>query len=360
MQRRGIDCTIYEAAPELREVGAGIWMATNALCIADKLEVADDIIRAGYRIERGGLCDAKGRDLQMVDNRIFERKYGYGTISIHRGRLQAVLASHVVEGVIHLDHRLSLVDENGERIKLYFDNGKEAECDILIGADGVKSVVRKKLLGEIPFRYSGQTCWRGIVDYKLLRPEQSSEHWGASGGLRVAACQISDSETYFYITQKTKAGGQDEEGSIVPYLLELIKEFPTFLSEVVGKAQEGNIIRSDLHDIPPIKRWHADNIVLVGDAAHPSTPNLGQGGCQAMEDAYTLAECLSTYSTPMEAFVAYERHRMSKAKFVVNTSYQLALASNIGGTLGWRVRNFILRSVPEFIGRRQFDYLYKI
>ncbi len=371
LQQKGFDVKVYEAAPKIQEVGAGLWVAPNALNIFERLGIAEAIKAAGNALKISYLGDHKGNVLTKVDFSKIIAKYDNGTIAIHRGRLQSILLENVKPNTVETYKRLKNIENtsrnNRERnsreggIQLKFDDETVASCDILVGADGIHSVVRKHIFGEIPLRYSGQTCWRGIAEMTLPHPKEAAELWGTKGGLRSSYSQVSDNEVYWYITAKAQQGTKINSNEVKSYLLNLVSEFQSDIKNVLEKTENQAIMQNDLLDIKPIPNWHKGNIVLIGDAAHATMPNLGQGACQAIEDAYFLAACLSKHTPSVSnAFSAFQNKRKPKADFVTNTSFQIGQFINLGGAVGYRLRNMLLKMTPQSISEKQFDYLFKL
>lgn len=360
LQSKGFtDITVYEAAPEIRAVGAGILIASNAMTIFDRLGISEQIKSAGNVLDFVSLANHHGEILSKVDFSKIIKRYGNGTVSIHRGRLQQILLKNADKTTFLIGKRLKSI-ENETKTKLHFEDGTTAEADIVIGADGINSIVRKHLFGEIPLRYSGQTCWRGIAKMKTEDPKASVEMWGTHAGVRACVNQVNETEVYWYITEKHAAGMKLSIEETKPYLLKLVSEFNSPIQEAIQLTENQNILHNDLSDFRPINQWYKDNIILVGDAAHATTPNLGQGACQAIEDALCLANCLKEAPSVLEAFSKFQNARMKKVKFVVNTSFQIGQLSNMGGAVGYRLRNFILKAAPTSVAEKQFDYLFTV
>jgi FAD-dependent urate hydroxylase len=369
LQRKGFtDITVYEAAPEIRPIGAGILLASNAMTIFDRLGIAEQIKAAGNVLQSVNIANHRGEILSKVDFSKIIKKYGHGTVSIHRGKLQEILLENANKSTVLSRKRLKNIVFTEGGTQLYFEDGTTTETDIVIGADGIHSLVRKYIFGDIPLRYSGQTCWRGIAKMRLDDPEVSVEMWGKRGGLRACVSQVSETEVYWYITLKHKAGLKLSETETKPYLIDLVSEFNSPIQKAVQLTDNQHILHNDLSDFKPIKTWYKDNIVLIGDAAHATTPNLGQGACQAIEDAFSLANCLKTTPSPMnrdastvnEAFLQFQNSRIKKATFVVNTSYQIGQLNNIGGFIGYRLRNALMKLAPTSFAEKQFDYLFTV
>ena len=371
LQKQGFtDVTVYEAAPEIREVGAGILLAANAMTIFDRLGIVEQMKAVGNLLQTALIGDHHGKAMTKVDFSKIIKNFGHGTIAIHRGKLQQVLLQNVAENTFLIGKRLKNIKDTVEErnpdsfgkggVDLEFMDGTTTKAGIVIGADGINSVVRKHIFGEIPLRYSGQTCWRGIAKTSLDNPKQSEELWGTKAGLRAALCQVGENEVYWYVTVKHTEGLKLSPEATKPYLLDLVSEFNSPIQKTIQLTEPQHILHNDLSDFVPLKSWYKGNIILIGDAAHATTPNLGQGACQAIEDAFALADCLKTNPSVKTAFSTFQNSRIKKATFVINTSLQLGQLSNIGGAVGYRLRNFLLKIAPNWVAEKQFDYLFRV
>lgn len=361
LRKKGHEVEVYEAAETLKPIGAGIIMASNAMQIARRLDFADAIIQHGNALQAFGVGNHLGQALQVMDIESIRQKFGEASVAIHRGQLQQVLLQQL-EGIpLHLHKRLQSIEQTpAGKVMASFEDGGNAEADLLIGADGLRSATRKAILGEKPLRYSSHTCWRGIIQHQLPEVHRGLELWAKTGGKRIAMIQVAPHQVYFYYTEKRKPGFKLPKEAQISYLQEQLHEFPGWYAEVIGKANPEEVFHDDLYDLKPLDKWHNGKVMLLGDAAHATTPNMGQGGCQAIEDAWYLAQYLEQYPTVAEAFAAYEKFRRPKVDFVVNTSFMLGKVSNWGGALGYRLRNWILSSTPKGMAERQLETLFKL
>ena len=167
-------------------------------------------------------------------------------------------------------------------------------------------------------------------------------------------------KVYFYYTEKHKPGFKVPSADQHSYLQAQFREFPPMYAELIAKAKPAEIFHDDLYDLKPLSKWHQDRVMLLGDAAHATTPNMGQGGCQAIEDAWYLTEYLERHGNVAEAFAAYEQFRRPKVNFVVNTSFMLGKMSNLGGVLGHRLRNWVLSATPKKMAEGQLETLFRL
>ncbi|HYH79222.1 MAG TPA: FAD-dependent monooxygenase [Longimicrobium sp.] len=360
LRQRGFAPRVYEAAPELREVGAGIWVPPNAMQVLARLGLADAVSRVGSPIRAAELRDARAGVLQRADLSFAEREFGHATVAIHRGRFQRVLAEHAGADIIRTGAQCTAVEQRGERVVIRFADGGETEADVVIGADGLRSAVRESIFPGVPLRYSGQTSYRATLDH-ALPPELDGVGWEVwSAGARFGLSAIGHGEVYWYATMDAPAGGGDPAGTLRGRLQALAAPFPAPIPALVAATDESRITRTDLSDFAPIERWHRGRVALLGDAAHATTPNLGQGGAQAVEDAWVLADRLAASATPEAAFAEYERIRMPRARMVVNTSWRFGKIVHLSNPLARGARNLLLRLTPESVGRRQSAALYRI
>ena len=363
LKQTGIDYEIFEATPELKPVGAGIVMAANAMQVLQRLGIEKKIMKAGLEINSAFVVDQSFQKISgfAVKEKIASR-YGIGSYAIQRGRLQQVLMNEIDVNKIQLNKRLSSLVQHPNKVEIKFDDGTSTEADIVIGADGIKSAVRKNIFGEVPLRYSGQTCWRGMAKFSLPldKRNNSYEMWGNQKGLRFGFVPTAENEVYYFTTYFTKPNGKDEPGQVKKNLLDIFSVFGAIPTQLIEATPEESIIRSDINDFVPIKQWWKGRVALIGDAAHATTPNLGQGGCQAVEDAFVLAKCLKENPSPEKAFEQYQSIRYQKAVYVVNTSWTFGKMTNIGNPILQWMRNGAMRMMPEATAIKQLDKILSL
>lgn len=358
LKKFGFDCEVFESASEFGQVGSGLWVAPNAMKIFSRLDLAEEIQAAGSQCKAGAIMTYDGKVLgDMEGDKIFA-KHGCHITAIHRAYLHEILCKHA--GVVRTGKHFVRYEEVGEKVVVHFADGSSAEGDIVVGADGIKSLVRQQMLGDVEYRYSGQTCWRLMTEYSEEMDYGMVEMWGDRGGLRVGSGKVLEDLVYTFITAKAERGGVDNKETLKSDLLELCRVFPEITTELIQRTPVDKILRNDLYDFKPLSQWYNDRVVLVGDSAHATTPNLGQGACQAIESAYVLAQSLKECGTVEEAFARYQSMRKKKAHHVTNASWQMGQMVNIENRFGQWLRNTMMLMTPSWYMQRVQDRLYSV
>jgi 2-polyprenyl-6-methoxyphenol hydroxylase-like FAD-dependent oxidoreductase len=357
--QKGWDVAVYEAAPELRPVGKGIWVPTNAMQVLNKLGLAASVAEVGCPLDTIQVRTKSGTVLSTFDLGPVKAQYGHTTISIHRAALIGILSAGLPTGTLHLGKRFSRFESSPDQVVAYFEDGSAATGDLLVGADGICSVVREQLFPGVQLRYSGQTCYRGISEMKLPSALSNTcwEVWG--GRYRFGFSSIGHGQVYWFAPVNALAGANIQTSEIAVQLADWYADFPSPIPEIIRASSISDVIRTDLFDFPPIPRWCEGRAVVIGDAAHAMTPNLGQGGAQAIEDALVLAEELIRTDSIAQALGRFERSRMPRVKWVANTAWRLGRLAHVQNPLARRLRDLALRWTPERVNRKQLDRLYR-
>lgn len=359
--QKGVEVTIYEQASELKDVGAGIWIAPNGMKIFEKLQLAEQIISAGNLLKNISVVDTAYKPISTIHYHQIQAKYPQGTIAIHRAALQKILLENLAPNKIVLGKTFQRFEQTPAAVQAIFTDGTAAEADFLIAADGIYSKARQQIHPLQKLRYAGQTCWRFIATIPVPKAEQHNmyEIWANEKGLRVGYSKINAQQFYVFITYAAEPGGKDENGIVKNYLLQLCASFPAIVHQLIEAAHESEIIRTDLWDFKPVKKWVQGRVALLGDAAHATTPNLGQGACQAIEDAFVLAHELVKSEHIETCLLNYQKKRLAKATYITNTSWLLSNITNSTG-IEKKLWMFILRNTPNFINQLQLDKVYSV
>ena len=358
LQQTGADAQIYEATPELRQVGAGILIPPNAMKVLAWLGLAQLVVDAGLTVERAELRQLNGRLLRSFDDVQIKSRLEYPTVAVRRSELQHILISALKPDSLHLGKRLVRFEDLDASVRAEFEEGSSVEGRVLIGADGIHSSIRRQLFPNVSLRYSGQTCFRGLASIALpddLR-QTAREIWG--GKFRFGFSGVGGDNVYWFAPMKANRGNQLRDDNLKAKLLEAYRIFPRPGFDILASTAPEAIVQTDLFDFLPIKKWHAGRAVLLGDAAHATTPNLGQGGAQAIEDALCLALKLRAMGFSPQAFEAYEKLRAPRTKKIVNMSWEWGRMAHWQNPFLQSMRDFAIRAVGRRLQKRQLDDLF--
>ncbi|PPK68911.1 FAD-dependent monooxygenase [Actinokineospora auranticolor] len=326
--RRGWDVEVHERAAEFTEVGAGISLWANALRALDVLGLGDQVRARGAYSGQGGFRDRKGRWLARGAGGPDE------LVMLHRAELLDVLLAAVPDGVLRPGSPAADVRVVDGKPVL---NGRE--YDLLVGADGLRSTVRAALWPDAPSpRYSGHTAWRTIVPAAGLPAVAGSETWGDRQVFGVFP--MSDDRVYVYAAAVLPADTRFPHSEL-DELRRRFADWPDPVPAVLAAATAA--VRHDLYYLPDLPTYARGPVALVGDAAHAMTPNLGQGGCQAIEDAVTLAA-----TADLRRYDALRRPRSQSIARRSRTAGRLAHAGAAAP-----LRDAALRLLPPALFRRQ-------
>lgn len=352
LQQKGWPVVVFESAPALKPVGAGIILANNAMQVLKKLGLANELAKCGNSVSRMKITDAHLRPLSTADLTGFEEKYQVKNLAIHRGVLQRVLAEAIGWEHIHLAKRLAVIEKQAP-YQLTFEDGTTHSAQYVIGADGLHSVVRKSVFGAGVIRKANQLCWRGIcaIDLPLHYQQELNEAWGE--GERFGFVQISPGQVYWYALSTTKTALDAD-------LLHLFRRFHPDILALLKATPADQINTSEITDLKPLKTWQQGGVCLLGDAAHATTPNLGQGAGQAIEDAYVFGLCLERAAAVPQAFQRYEQLRRRKAYAVVRSSWQIGQLAQLDNRVGAWCRNQFMKHLPKSFNRKQMEMLFSL
>ena len=350
LRRAGVDATVFERADALREVGAGLLVGANGLRALSELGVGEAVRAQSVPGIVGGFYTSAGRPLATVSLERLTQAVGEQSLVMHRAELLAILREALPAEAVQLGAACASFEQDAQGVALRLEDGRVERGDALIGADGIHSVVRAALLGAAPPRYAGYTGWRGVASFphERLLP---GELWGH--GARFGMAPMSGGRVYWFATSNRPTGAPDAPGGRRAELLALLRAWHPTVTALVAATDEAAILRHDIYDREPVARWATGCVALLGDAAHAMTPNLGQGACQALEDAVVLARCLSGASDVPAALEAYQHARIPRANAIVRQSRRVGEVGQWANPLACAVRNMLARLLLPLSIERQ-------
>ncbi len=352
--RAGFEINVYEQAEELREVGAGITVWANAVGVLRKLGLAEELIRRGSKIRHAVIRTAAGRKLSESRPEDLERLTGEPTVAIHRAELHELLLSSLPKGTVRLGAKCSQIEQEADAVTVRFSDGTTATADLLVGADGINSAVRRQLFPDAKLRYAGYVSWRGIVTAaREIAEGETSESLGC--GSRFGIVPIGQGRVYWYATANTPAGLAQTPEERKKFLLRRFAGWHRPVAQLIEATPDEAVLLNDIYDIKPMRSWHSGSVVLLGDAAHPTTPNMGQGACMAMESALMLARCLASATDLETALSLYERERMPRTAWVTKQSRVAGRVGQVEGRLACAARDLLLACMPAALMRKTLE-----
>jgi 2-polyprenyl-6-methoxyphenol hydroxylase-like FAD-dependent oxidoreductase len=340
LRRVGVEAVVFERAAELREIGAGITLWANAVRALKKLDVYDAIREAGAELG-GEIRSWRGERISEITADQLKSRLGEANLAVHRADLQSALLAALPQGTVRLGAEFVGFGEDGAGVVARFAGGHEERGDLLLGADGIDSSVRAQLFGRSAPRYAGYAAWRGVVDAGdgLVPAEVGLNLWGRGSEFGLAG--IGQGRFYWFMTRNAPEGEADDAAGRKREVLDLLQGWYEPSRRAVEATEESKILRNDIYDRDPLKRWGAGRTTLLGDAAHPMTPNLGQGACQAIEDAVVLARCLG--GEVVSSLRLYEARRIPRTAEVARRSRLAGRIVQLDNPLLCRLRDAVAR-----------------
>jgi salicylate hydroxylase len=365
---KGLKVTVYEQAHELKEVGAGVQLGPNAVGVLYHLGLEEQL--------RGISTDTQGKRVRLWNTGqswpLFDlgalsvSMYGFPYLTVHRADLQRILVDKIIEldsSCIVLNAKVSGVSQNARGVNITFEGRESVACDVLVGADGVRSLVRRSLFGVDEAKQSGIMAWRGVIDCKKLPAhmhESIATNW-VGPGAHVVQYPLRRGELMNFVGAIEGNRWDIESWSEKGDTQECLEDFKGWHEDIhtLIKAID-TPYKWVLKVRDPMRQWSVGAVTLLGDACHPMLPFLAQGAGMALEDAYILARCLSSSDSVPQALERYENARVERTSRVVEGSnanakrfHNPALADALGAA------DYVRKEWNEERVKERYEWLFR-
>lgn len=344
----GMEWEIHERSPQIGVGGTGLTLWPNALRALGRLGLDEGVIALADPLELGEIYDWRHRHLKSVPLHRVHQHSGLPLLCMRRVDLYAELLRPLDPSRIHVGSRCMAYQRATDGAVLSFEDGTARTADVVVAADGVRSHLRDAMIGLDPLRYVGWMTWRGVakLDPGTFPRRRYREFFGR--GSRFGVFWIRDDYVYWYGTLNSAV--HDRPAIDPAHQAEALSHFadwPELARVVISATKPDDLVRTGVYDSLPLPRWTDGAMALLGDAAHPMTPDLGQGACQAMEDALALAQCLNDSQNIPAALQSYQSVGLARTSPLVARSRKVGKIRQWEGPAAAALRNTIMRLMPQ-------------
>jgi 2-polyprenyl-6-methoxyphenol hydroxylase-like FAD-dependent oxidoreductase len=338
LEQAGVEPIVIERSPQLREAGFGLVLSANAVTALRAIGLRESVAARGTKVRQAEVRNPRGDLLTLIDYEAL----GWETYGILRNELQQAMLGAIPAERLHLGTACLGVNEHGQAL---LDGGEAVVADIVVGADGIRSAVRRSLFGEEPLRYGGHRAWRAGTHFggEGVR-DRFVEVWGVGGGFGFGPA--GSGRVYWYCFEAVPERAPAPERPRDEFLRRYGAWFDP-IPALIESTEPDELEPTFTYDRPPRRDWGRGRVTLLGDAAHPMKPNIGQGAAQALEDAVVLGACLAANRDPEDALRSYERRRAKRTRAVVRASRRTGRLAEVRSPLAARLRDGVMRALPD-------------
>lgn len=345
LRKAGHEVLVLERAPHVRAAGCGVHLWSNAVLALQDLGVAEPLLALAPAQTRCEFQTWDGARLATWPVQRFADRLGQPVVAVGRDDLVDILAGALGPEHVRGDAHVTGFRQSGNGVTARLSDGSEVHGDVLVGADGINSAVRRQLLGDAPPDYTGYVAWRATVQYDQPLPDDLFRCMFGRG-TRFVYYAIAPGRVHWMSVANAAPGGRDGP-DVRDVLLERHRGWAPPVSDLIAATPRGNILRNDVVDRRPDARWGDGRVTLLGDAAHPMNFNVGQGACQAIEDAVVLATTLAQHADVPAALRAYEEARRPRTAAMQRTARVIGRMGAWQHPAAVRLRSAIFRAAWE-------------
>lgn len=358
LHKIGIKAHVYEQATTFEPLGAGIGIGSNAMLALSKLGVSQSILKEGMPLHKQQFLNEQMQVMNTIDFSLLKERFGEETIAIQRANLHQALFEAIDPHYFHFNKKVTHFTQSDAQVTLHFHDASLENVDYVIAADGIHSIFRQTLLPESKPRYAGYTCWRGITKNTGTVPlHLSREAWSTFG--RFGWAPLHNGDVYWFACINAPENDEYFNSFTKHNVAHYFARYSGEIKQLIAETDDAYFLHHDIYDLKPLSSYLHNRIVLLGDAAHATTPNMGQGAGQAIEDAYELMVALENHQATTHAFSQYNKRRLDKTKKVINLSRQIGWAAQWDNPFLVKARNSIFPYVPKSLLFKRLTFLFK-
>lgn len=324
LQRRGHRVTVLESRADVSS-GSGITIWPNALAALDEIGLGDAVRDSGGRVSAGAMRWSDGRWLRRPSPERIVKALGEPPVVVRRSVLVNLMAGTLEPDTVETGLAATELVAGEKGIRVTLSDGTTREAAAVVGADGLGSTVARHLNGSLRHRYAGYTAWRGIATYAL---DANLAGVTVGAGTEFGHVPLGPDHTYWFGSER-RPEGTPSAGGELKHLRSKYGSWAEPIPALLASTDPADVIRNDLYDREEARQWSRGAVVLVGDSAHPMRPHLGQGGCQGLEDAATLAHCVGAGEDLPGAFRRFATFRRARALGLARESRFLGRIVNV-------------------------------
>ncbi len=320
LKKFGHQVRIFEQTEKILPVGAAISLWSNGVKCLNYLGLTDKIAKLGGQMDDLAYVDGLTGDVMTQFSLLpLIEEVGQRPYPVARADLQNMLMDEFGRDQIYLGKKMVSLEDKADYVEVHFADGSSTQADLLIGADGTHSLTRTYVLGQqVQRRYAGYVNWNGLVEISedLAPAQQWTTYVGE--GKRASLMPVADGKFYFFLDVPLPAGLDNNRDEYKKLLKQYFVDWCQPVQQLIERLDPQKTNRVEIHDIEPFTQFYKGRVVILGDAAHSTTPDIGQGGCQAMEDAIYLARSLQINTLGLEDAVRrYQNKRNERANELV-------------------------------------------
>jgi 2-polyprenyl-6-methoxyphenol hydroxylase-like FAD-dependent oxidoreductase len=346
----GHDVVVFEQSRARKSQGVALLLWANAMLALGQLYV--QLADLAAPVERTQIRSANGAILCELPVREWSARANANTVAVRRPDLVRALLSRLPSDVVRYGYSVERFETHTDGVIAHLDEGSSVMFDGLIGADGLHSKVRSQIHGDLPVRQLDQHAWVGLARNTAHLLNEGTTSATIGRGPRFWAAPLTNGDAFWYATLNGHLPIRDSHES----LLDAFAGWHAPIEELIRSTRPDAVVQTRICDRPPISKWGEGPVTLLGDAAHASTPDLGQGACQAIESAIVLAECMSSAISAANGFRAYETRRMERTAMISRLCWMTSINSTIESSLLCAVRDVGIRVGFTAIAR-QFSWM---